>query len=479
MHTLTLSPPDENWYMDIGDTSHMTTDKGTLSSYFYSSKNHNIVVGNGHLIPICGHGSTTLSPPNPSLHLNNVLHAPKLIKNLVSVRKFTSDNFVSIEFDPFGFSVKDLRTGNHLMRCNSSGDLYPILPKNQAISPLTFPSAFIALSPNLWHNRLGHPGATSFLRHQNFINCNKNSHNFCTSCPLGKHVQLSFHASCSFTELPFDIIHNDIWTSPISSSFGHRYYVLFLDDFSKFLWTFPISKKSQVFFIFQSFKTLIKTQFERDIKNFQCDNGREFDNSPFQNFCRQNGMQFRFSCPHTSSQNGKAERTIKSINNIVRTLLAHSSMPPSFWHYALSMATYLLNILPTKVLGYRSLMQILYQKNPLYSHLRVFGCLCYPLFLALIHKLQARSTPCAFLGYRSNHRSYKCFDLSSKKIIISRQVLFDETYPFSKIHDPSPTVYEPLSDDSTLHSSLMHTCPTNSNTTIPSFFLWHPSQIQA
>ncbi|WVZ15786.1 hypothetical protein V8G54_013352 [Vigna mungo] len=302
MHSLSLSQPDENWYMDTSATSHMTADQGTLSSYFYSSKDHNIVVGNGHLIPIHGHGSTKLSPPHPPLNLKNVLHAPKLIKNLISVRKFTTDNLVSVEFDPFGFSVKDLQTGNHLMRCNSSGDLYPIPSKDQAISSPTFPSALTVLSPNLWHNRLGHPGPTilSSLCRQNFINCNKGGNDFCTSCPLGKNVKLPFNASCSFTEFPFDIIHSDIWTSPLSSSSGHRYYVLFLDDFSKFLWTFPISKKSQVFSLFQSFKTLIKTQFERDIKNFQCDNGKEFANSQFQKLCQQSGMQFRFSCPHTS-----------------------------------------------------------------------------------------------------------------------------------------------------------------------------------
>ena len=69
--------------MDIGATSHMSADQGIFSSYFNSSiKNNNIVVGSGHLVPIVGHGSTTLPSPYPPFHLNNVLHAPKLIKNL-------------------------------------------------------------------------------------------------------------------------------------------------------------------------------------------------------------------------------------------------------------------------------------------------------------------------------------------------------------------------------------------------------------
>lgn len=89
--------------MDTGATSHMTSEQGTLSSYFNLSNNRGIIVGNGHSIPILGYGHTNLPSPHPPLSLHNVLHAPQLIKNLVSVRKFTTDNSVSVEFDPCGF----------------------------------------------------------------------------------------------------------------------------------------------------------------------------------------------------------------------------------------------------------------------------------------------------------------------------------------------------------------------------------------
>ena len=114
-------------------------------------------------------------------------------------------------------------------------------------------------------------------------------------------------------------------TSPVINSNGHRYYALFLYNYTNFLWTYPLSHKSQVYKVFLSFRALIQTQLEREIKAFQCDNGREYDNGPFRTFDEQNGMVFRFSCPYTSLQNGKAERKIKSNNNIVRTLLGHAS----------------------------------------------------------------------------------------------------------------------------------------------------------
>jgi hypothetical protein len=145
MYTFSVSPPDDQWYMDSGATTHMTGNGGNLTSYFNTS--NNITVGNGHHIPVIGCGHASL--PN-SLTLNNVLHAPKLIKNLVSVRKFTIDNDVSVEFDPFGFSVKDFQTGTLLMRCNSSGDLYPV-PTRPNTTTLP-PSAFAASSTELWHS---------------------------------------------------------------------------------------------------------------------------------------------------------------------------------------------------------------------------------------------------------------------------------------------------------------------------------------
>ena len=119
---------------------------------------------------------------------------------------------------------------------------------------------------------------------------------------------------------------------------------------------------------------------------------------------------------------------------------------------SLHMATYLLNILPSKLLGHVSPLEILYARQPSYSHLRVFGCLCYPLFPSTtINKLQPRSTPCVFLGYPPNHRGYKCYDMSSRKIFVSRHVLFDETqFPFSTLNTkPDSTSYHFLDDDST------------------------------
>ena len=112
------------------------------------------------------------------------------------------------------------------------------------------------------------------------------------------------------------------------------------------------------------------------------------------------------------------------------------------------MTTYLLNILPSKQLAYQSPLKVLYQKDPSYFHLRVFGCLCYPLFSSpTLNKLLACSPLCVFLGSSSNHRGHKCYDFSSHKIILSRHVIFYETqFPFAKLHTPQPHTYGFMDD---------------------------------
>jgi len=105
--------------------------------YFNLSSNCGINVGNGHSIPIHGFGHTNLPSSNPPLVFLNVLYAPQIFKNLVYVLRFITDNLVSLEFDPLGFFVKDLKTRMHLMRCDSHGNLYPFTttPTSQVASP--------------------------------------------------------------------------------------------------------------------------------------------------------------------------------------------------------------------------------------------------------------------------------------------------------------------------------------------------------
>lgn len=106
MNTMTLNP-DPNWYAVTGATNHMANTTRKISTYVHNSGPNRIVFGNGSHIPIHGSGHTTLPPPFPPLKLYNILHAPHLIKNLLSIHRLTTDNSVAVEFDHFGLLVKD------------------------------------------------------------------------------------------------------------------------------------------------------------------------------------------------------------------------------------------------------------------------------------------------------------------------------------------------------------------------------------
>jgi len=438
-NTLSLDDPGSSgWFMDTGATSHLTADTSSLSSISNKCNISSIYVGDGSTIPVTNMGHSTLPSSHRTLHLHNVLVTPQIIKNLISVRKFVRDNKCSIEFEAFGFSVKDFKTRRVLLRCDSTGDLHPVT------STKSSHVALLTSSPVTWHQRLGHPGneVLQSLISSQFISCNRVKMNaLCHACQLGKHTRLPFSRSTSIVHSPFDLIHSDLWTSPVSSNSGLKYYILFLDHFSHYVWVYPLRRKCDALSKFIHFRNIVKTQFKTEIKEFQCDHGGEFDNLALHTLLDNHGIHIRFSCPKTSQQNGKSERMIRSINNFIRTLLFHAHIPPTYWVEALLTATHLLNLLPSKSINNEIPFVKLFNKQPSYSHLRVFGCLCFP-HKNTSHKLVPRSSPCIFLGYPSHHRGYRCLDLSTKKIILSRHVTFDESvFPFASMTPTQPPSY--------------------------------------
>lgn len=126
---------ENQWYMDSSATAHLINDLGTLNSSFnYSIGKSIIIIGNGFFIPVTSFGSVSFSSKSRSLSLTNVLVTPSIIKNLVSIRRFSRDNSCSIEFDPFDFSVKCLQTWRTILRSDITSDLYPVFSSSNNAS---------------------------------------------------------------------------------------------------------------------------------------------------------------------------------------------------------------------------------------------------------------------------------------------------------------------------------------------------------
>jgi hypothetical protein len=323
---------------DSGATHHTTLSVGNISTLhpLASSNPSSIVVGNGSSLLITSVGVSVL----PRLfYLNNILLAPDMVQSLLSVRCFTTDNWCSMEFDPFGLSVNDLTTKNVIIRSNSIALLYTmrllrsLTLSSSAVAALAIvPHALTDVAPTTWHRRLGHPGpdALSSLSRSSFIQCTSKKHDFCHARQLGKHTKLPFCSSSHRAEHPFDRIHLDLWTSPVVSVSGSKYYLFILDDFTHYLWSFQLKLKSDTFTTLSNFFAYVSTQFGRPIKAIQCNNGHEFDNSSTRIFLLSNGTQLRMLCPYTSPQNGKAERIIRLVNIVIHTLLIQVSLPGSY-----------------------------------------------------------------------------------------------------------------------------------------------------
>lgn len=124
---------------------------------------------------------------------------------------------------------------------------------------------------------------------------------------------------------------------------------------------------------------------------------------------------------------------IRTLTNMIRSLLFHAHVPLVYWVEALHTATHLINLLPTSRLNFLTPHEAIFRSALDYSHLHVFSCLCYPNVSATApHKLSPRSIPCVFIGYPSSHKGFRCLDLATGKVIISRHVVFDElSFPFA------------------------------------------------
>lgn len=148
------------------------------------------------------------------------------------------------------------------------------------------------------------------------------------------------------------------------------------------------------------------------------------------------GISHHVSCPYAHQQNGSAERKHRHIVEVGLALLSHASMPLKFWDEAFLAAAYLINRTPSKVIQYTTPLERLLDQKPNYSALRTFGCACWPNLRPYNkHKLQFRSKQCAFLGYSNIHKGFKCLDISTGRVYISRDVVFDENiFPFERLH---------------------------------------------
>lgn len=138
---------------------------------------------------------------------------------------------------------------------------------------------------SVWHSKLGHPSNSIVSHLLNTFSLpfdgSINKLEVCEPCQFGKGKQLPFLNSTRTTSSLLELIHSDVWSCSTKSLNGCRYYVIFIDDYSRFSWLYPIPNKSDVYGCFVKFKLLIENQLSYKIKPLQTDGGGEYMSNQF------------------------------------------------------------------------------------------------------------------------------------------------------------------------------------------------------
>jgi hypothetical protein len=296
-----MLPAEDTWYPDTGATHHITNDLQNLNlSHEEYTGQDQIRVGDGTGLPISHTGSASLSLSRRSCLLNQLLRVPQICKNLLSVRQFAADNSVFFEFHSFHFVIKDSQTGTILHQGLIKDGLYQLTPSSSS-PPIKQVFLGERTSTAHWHKRLGHPAFRTVHRvlsqFQLLVLSNKAASS-CIACPQAKGHQLPFVISNSRICKPLDLIYFDVWgPSPTLSFNGNRYYVSFIDAFSRYTWVFAIQSKSDVMSTFLQFQIMIERLLNSKIKSVQSDWGGEYRN--LHTYFQSIGISHRISCPHT------------------------------------------------------------------------------------------------------------------------------------------------------------------------------------
>ncbi|CAN1815372.1 Retrovirus-related Pol polyprotein from transposon TNT 1-94, partial [Linum perenne] len=291
----------------------------------------------------------------------------------------------------------------------------------------------------LWHFRLGHPSFVYLERvlPQLFRNKKVTLPN-CEVCQLAKHTRSTYSSIGYRPTKPFSVIHSDIWgPMRVKNLHSTRWFITFIDDHTRMTWTFLMKDKSETAHLFQHFYTMIDAQFHTRIQVLKTDNAKDYFNSILGSFLTEKGIVHASSCVETPQQNGIAERKNRHLLEVARACMFTHNVPQYLWGEAVLTATYLINRMPSKPLGYQTPRHILLQQYPHISSFlsdlppRIFGCTAF-VHVSATHrsKLEPRAIKCVFIGYSTNQKGYKCYSPSTKKLYNTRDVSFFEQQPY-------------------------------------------------
>ena len=440
----------EDWYIDSGCSNHMTFNKSLFSSYTPGSSSE-VDFGNHNSAKIAGSGDITIKVKYKGrlsqVKISNVLHVPDLGYQLLSVQTWDLAGY-NILFVNKSCLIKNkakiLATGT-LVKGLYRLEIEKISCSNH--------KALVSRSLESWHERLAHisPYTVNQMKDIGLIEApsimKQDLDKFlCEGCIYGKgHRNPIRKKSESRTSQLLEIIHSDV-NGPIEpiSYGGSRYFVTFIDDFSKWTVVYPMKRNSEAFEHFKTFhayaqnhtglkmKTLNIIQREKYspeyIKTLRTDRGGEYLSNNFSSYLREHGIRHQLTIAYTPQQNGTAERMNRTLLDLVRSNLYSKTLDKKHWAEALQTVVYIRNRVPSKSLTEgKTPFEVWNGFKPDLSHTKIFGSTCwYVIPKSKVKKLDRRSRQAIFLGYLENSKGYKLWDIDLRKPVISRDVIFKQ-----------------------------------------------------
>jgi hypothetical protein len=436
------------WYIDSGASSHMTGVREHFTDLRDPEVKMEIALGDDTIVRVVGRGTVTFQRDTmPPISFRDVLYVPGLKKNLISVSTL-QDRGLEVSFR--GTEVLIHPKGSRLTSGQvigvRDGKLYRLF--FQPLHALAASSDNNSQLCELWHRRMAHlhHGALGGLREvvTGVPQFNLEHQDVCRGCALGKFTKVVFPSSDNRSAGILDLVHTDV-CGPMSrvSLSGCEYYLTFIDDHSRKTWIYFLKAKSEVFKRFQEFKALVENQTGKKIKVLRSDNGGEYASTEFVDFCTQAGIRRQMIVPYNPQQNGVAERKNRAITGAARSMLHDQALPLYLWAEASVVAVYLQNRSPHRVLGRKTPEEAFTGRRPDVEHIRIFGCLTYSHVPSEKRtKLDPTTQQGILVGYSEVSKAYRIYIPSQRKVVVSRDVRFEEGRAFRRSLESRDSIEE-------------------------------------
>lgn len=417
---------DNKWCLDSGCTAHLCKNKNSFQEM--ETLNGSLHLANKYSTDIKAKGKVMVKMMSHNdekiVNLEDTLWVPDLRTNLMSVAKIV-DKGNEIIFKKNVAMIKGL-DGKIKIMANRIGNLYYIKQPDEEIAQ-TVKEQEINLK--LWHDRMGHLNEKDLIQLLKKINVNVKIHESNLDrriCALGKQTCLSFKSTHERAKTKLEIIHSDV-CGPFRerSKGGAKYFCSFIDDHTRYCVVYLLQNKNEVFGKFKEYKQMVENMCENKIKYLQTDNGKEYCNTEFDKYLRDNGIQRRLSVPYTPQQNGVAERKNRTLLDMARCMLLNSEMENNFWGEAILMANHIRNRSPTSSLNKEIPYEKWFGKRVNINYFRVFGTKTYIVDERITRgKMDQRSKEGYLVGYSEQCKAYRIYLPQMEKVVISRDVKF-------------------------------------------------------